>query len=492
MKKYIVIDPNDNVMVALEDFSKGDIINNILIKEDIKKGHKVAINKIALGKDIIKYGYPIGTASSDIDEGMWVHVHNVKTKLGDNVEYIYRKDELIDTVKKDNIRQVNVYLRKNGNVGIRNELWIIPTVGCVNGQANMLMKEFNKRHSLSFNFDGCFAFPHPYGCSQMGDDHENTKVALQDMVKHPNCGGVLVLALGCENNQLSTFKETLGEYDEERVRFINAQSVNDEIEVGLELLEELYEKLIHDRRSLQDISKINIGLKCGGSDGLSGLTANPLIGRMADYIVSEGGTAVLTEIPEMFGAEDVLIRRCESTEVFNNLVHCVNDFKDYYRRNNQVIYENPSPGNKAGGITTLEDKSLGCVQKSGKSKVVDVLKYGEIIKTKGLNVLSGPGNDLVATTALGISGCQLVLFSTGRGTPFGSFIPTVKISTNSDLYKNKPNWIDFNSGEINAANYDQITKDFIEFVISIIEGKLTKNEINDFHEIAIFKTGVTL
>ena len=491
MKKYIIIDNNDNVMVALEDFVKGDIVNNITILEDVKKGHKVAIKDIKLGENVIKYGYPIGSSKEEIKCGSWVHVHNVKTNLGDDQEFKYYENHNVDE-KNENPRKVNVYLRKNGTVGIRNELWILPTVGCVNGQAELLVRKFKEKHQISSNYDGIYAFTHPYGCSQMGEDHVNTKIALQDMVKHPNCGGVLVLALGCENNQLSTFIETLGDYDEERVRFLNSQSVKDEIETGLVLLEELYEKLIQDQRTMQDISKINIGLKCGGSDGLSGLTANPLIGRISDYIVSEGGTTVLTEIPEMFGAEDVLLRRTVNKQVYNDLVDLVNDFKDYYRRNNQVIYENPSPGNKAGGITTLEDKSLGCVQKSGKTNVVGVLKYAEIIKERGLNVLSGPGNDLVASTALGLSGCQLVLFSTGRGTPFGSFIPTIKISTNTDLYLNKPNWIDFNAGEMNASNYEQITNEFIEFIIQVIEGKLTKNEINDFHEIAIFKTGVTL
>ena len=491
MKKYIIINESDNVLVALEDLVKGDVVSNVTLLEDVKKGHKVAIKKINKDENVIKYGYPIGHATSDIEVGMWVHVHNVKTNLGENEDYNYYENKQVDTYY-ENIRDVNVYLRKNGNVGIRNELWIVPTVGCVNGQAELLMKEFNKRHELSDNYDGIFAFTHPYGCSQMGDDHQNTRQVLQDIVKHPNNGGVLVLALGCENNQLNTFIETLGEYDSERVKFLNCQSVQDEIAEGLSLLEDLYSKMSQDKRTLQPISKINIGLKCGGSDGLSGLTANPLIGKIADFIVKSKGSAVLTEIPEMFGAEDVLLRRTLTKDIYHNLVSCVNDFKEYYRRNNQVIYENPSPGNKAGGITTLEDKSLGCVQKSGGSNVVDVLKYGEIIKKNGLNILSAPGNDLVATTALGSCGCQLVLFSTGRGTPFGSFIPTIKISTNSDLFKNKPNWIDFNAGEMNASNYEEITNEFIEYIISVIEGKLVRNEINDFHEIAIFKTGVTL
>ena len=489
MKKYLIIDKSDNVMVSLEDFYKDETVNGILLNNDIKRGHKVALCDIKKGDNVVKYGHPIGYATADINKGDWVHTHNVKTNLNDKVVFEYNPEAL--TGGKNSERLVNVYARKNGSVGIRNELWIIPTVGCVNGQANLLVKEFLKKHQ-DLTIDGVYAFPHPYGCSQMGDDHENTRVALQDMTLHPNAGGVLVLGLGCENNQLKTFIETLGEYDESRVKFLNAQSVEDEIEEGLKLLEEIYNEMKDDVRTPQPISKISIGLKCGGSDGLSGITANPLIGRISDYFVYHGGTTVLTEIPEMFGAEDILLNRCEDQKVFEKLVDCINDFKDYYKRNNQVIYENPSPGNKEGGITTLEDKSLGCVQKSGSTKVVDVLKYGERIKKEGLNVLTGPGNDLVATTALGISGCHLVLFSTGRGTPFGSFIPVIKLSSNTPLALKKTSWIDFNSGEIDSSNYDKITSDFVEYIVSVIEGKKTNAEINNFRDIAIFKTGVTL
>ncbi len=490
MKKYTIINQKDNVMVALENFEKGDTINNIIIKEDIMRGHKVAITKIKKGDEIIKYGYPIGTAKVDIEEGCHVHTHNTITTLGSDHEFNYQLEK-VASLKLEKYK-VKAYLRANGKVGIRNELWIVPTVGCVNGQAQMLKKLFEETHQITENYDGIYAFTHPYGCSQMGDDHENTKKVLQNIVKHPNAGGVLVIGLGCENNQISAFKETLGEIDASRIKFMTCQSVSDEIKEGLTLLEEIYQELITDHRTKCDLGSINIGLKCGGSDGLSGLTANPLIGQISDFIVSAGGTAVLTEIPEMFGAEQVLLNRCESSDVYQKLLNVINDFKDYYRKNNQVIYENPSPGNKMGGITTLEDKSLGCVQKSGSTYVRDVLKYGEVLTKKGLNVLSGPGNDLVATTALGMAGCQLVLFSTGRGTPFGSFIPTIKISTNSELAESKPNWIDFDAGKLNANTAKQIREDFINLIIQIIEGKQTKNEINNFHEIAIFKTGVTL
>lgn len=490
MKKYIIINSLDNVMVALEDFYQGETVNQIKILEDIKKGHKVALRPINQEEDVIKYGHAIGKAMTLIPQGAWVHTHNVRTKLGGKINYVYEPEFKSQPSIKDDIK-VNVYLRKNGEVGIRNELYVIPTVGCVNGQANEIVKRFKEQHQ-NLKIDGVYAYQHPYGCSQMGDDYLNTRETLQNICKHPNAGGVLVLGLGCENNQIKTFKETMGSYDEERTIFINSQDVDDEIEVGVEALNKLYDIMQNDVRTPQLLSKIKIGLKCGGSDGLSGLTGNPLIGKAADYFIEHGGTAVLTEIPEMFGAEDTLLRRCESEEVFNKLVNCINDFKDYYQRNNQVIYENPSPGNKTGGITTLEDKSLGCVEKSGSSNVVDVLKHTERLKKPGLNILSGPGNDLIATTALGMCGCQLVLFSTGRGTPFGSFIPVIKISTNTELYNHKPNWIDFNSGELNNQNYDMIFNEFINFIIQIIEGKETKNEKNNFREIAILKMGVTL
>jgi altronate hydrolase len=368
---------------------------------------------------------------------------------------------------------------------------VLPTVGCVNRQAQSIVEAFLKRHD-ELEVDDVHAFSHPYGCSQMGDDHINTRQTLQNIAKHPNFGGVLVLGLGCENNQISTFKATLGEYDDTRIRFLVCQDVTDEIEAGADILDELYEIARQDKRTMQPLSKINIGLKCGGSDGLSGITANPLIGHISDYIVSQGGSAVLTEIPEMFGAENVLLERCETKKVFDRLVGIIDDFKDYYRSHNQVIYENPSPGNKEGGITTLEDKSLGCVQKSGSTRVVGILDHTERLNKAGLNILSAPGNDMVATTALGMCGCQLVLFSTGRGTPFGGFIPTVKISTNTSLYERKPNWIDFDSGDISDRHYEAKVENLIDLVIEVIEGKKTRNEINEFREIAIFKKGVTL
>lgn len=491
MKPYIKIHEGDNVLVALSDFSKGETIDDIILLEDIEKGHKVAIKDIEVGEDIIKYGAPIGKATQKITKGTFIHTHNVSTKLDDVDEYMY--EPLFEAVKTEIENQpVQIYRRKNGDVGIRNELWIVPTVGCINNTANRIVEIFKQRHSID-DIDGIFVFGHHYGCSQMGDDLENTKVSLQGIVKHPNAGGVLVVGLGCENNQLTIFRDTLGDYDEERIKFLESQSVEDEIEEGILQLEILYKLMKKDKRVPGKISELKIGLECGGSDGLSGITANPLLGVFSDYMNYHGGTTVLTEVPEMFGAEHILMRRAKDEEIYHKIVELINNFKNYYKSHNQVIYENPSPGNKKGGITTLEDKSLGCTQKAGLSKVVDVIRVGQQITEKGLNLLSAPGNDLVATTSLGIVGCHMVLFTTGRGTPFGGFIPTVKISTNSEIAQKKKHWIDFDAGQLTGSiTMNELLIQFIDYIVRVVNGEYTNNEKNNAREIAIFKSGVTL
>jgi altronate hydrolase len=496
MKEFIKINECDNVIIALRDYKKDEVIDlegeKITLLEDINRGHKIAIKNINKGENVVKYGLPIGYALEDIKVGSWVHTHNTKTNLKDLNIYSYtpkftdRKLDLKDI-------KVNVYKRKNGDVGVRNELWIVPTVGCVNGIAQRIKDAFLAEVG-ELEIDNINVLTHNYGCSQLGEDHINTRIILQNTVKHPNAGGVLVLGLGCENNQVAEFERTLGEYDSERVKFLISQDVEDEIEAGKNILIELYNQMKNDKREEVSISEINFGLECGGSDGLSGITANPMLGYFSDYIIALGGTTVLTEVPEMFGAETLLMERCKDEETFEKCVHMINNFKEYFIKNGQEIYENPSPGNKKGGITTLEDKSLGCTQKSGTSKVIDVLKYGEVLKEKGLNLLSAPGNDLVATTALAAAKCHLVLFTTGRGNPYGGYVPTVKISTNTQLYEKKRKWIDFNAGRIVTENmsFEEVTKEFIDYIVSVINGEKTNNEKNRFQEIAIFKSGVTL
>lgn len=487
-KKSIIINPLDNVAVALCDLKKGQTEQGVTLKEDITKGHKFALKDIKSGEHILKYGNPIAYATADIKEGCHVHTHNVHTNLSENLEYEYNK--VSTPLGKVAGRKVNVYLRANGEVGIRNEIWVIPTVGCVNGQAKEIVERF--KVECGEVGDGVFAYTHPYGCSQLGDDHERTKLILQKMVRHPNAGGVLVLGLGCENNQMAAFRQTLGAVDESRIKFLVCQEVEDEITSGVNLLKEIAVQVKRDKRVEKDISCLKVGLKCGGSDGLSGITANPLVGRFSDYIVAAGGTTVLSEVPEMFGAEQLLMNRAKDKKTFEKIVKLINDFKDYFRKNGQVVYENPSPGNKAGGITTLEDKSLGCTQKSGAGPVQDVVFDDGYITEKGLNLLNGPGNDMCAVTNIAAAGCHLVLFTTGRGTPFGGFVPTLKIATNSDLAKNKANWIDFNAGAVLESDFDVQLEKLVDLIVEVAGGKKTKNEINNTREIAIFKTGVTL
>mgnify|MGYP001109366231 FL=1 len=493
--RFIKINPADNVVVAVDPLKKGDRLTvdgiEIVVAEDIPAGHKVALQDFAADEHIIKYGYPIGHARAAIAKGAWVNEKNIKTNLEGLLDYTYTP-KLVDVSQADKGLTFKGYRRKNGEVGVRNEIWIIPTVGCVNGVVNQLAENLRKETNCE-GVDAIVSFPHNYGCSQLGNDHENTRKVLRDMVKHPNAGAVLVVGLGCENNQMDAFKELLGEIDEERVKFMVCQKVDDEFETGMSLLRELYAKASKDVREDVPLSELRVGLKCGGSDGFSGITANPLLGVFSDFLVSQGGTTVLTEVPEMFGAETILMNRCGTPELFDKTVHLINDFKAYFMANNQPVYENPSPGNKAGGISTLEEKSLGCTQKCGKSIVRDVLMYGERLKTKGLNLLSAPGNDLVAATALASSGCQMVLFTTGRGTPFGTYVPTMKISTNSNLAAHKPGWIDFNAGTlVDGEPMDVVAERFIKYIIAVASGEHVNNERKGYREIAIFKTGVTL
>lgn len=502
--KLIKIDSRDNVAVALAPIAKGDIVTvgleTFTVLMDIPQGHKVALQDIPEGGKVIKYGYPIGAATKPIAKGSHIHAPmNLRTLLSESAEYSYDPEaakeamaehEALRKEWEGRVPTVNAYKRKNGTVGIRNNLWIVPTVGCVNQVSLELVKWAQENLEVQ---DDIRAWTHPFGCSQLGEDHENTRKVLRGLVRHPNAGGVLVIGLGCENNTMDSFKELLGPVDEERVKFLVCQEAEDEQEAGRKLLSELAEAMKKDKREAVPMSSLVVGFKCGGSDGLSGITANPLIGLFCNQLTAMGGTGVLTEVPEMFGAEQVLMNRAADEGVYERIVKMVQDFKDYFTSHGQVVYENPSPGNKAGGISTLEDKSLGCVQKGGRAPVTNVISYGEHVSVPGLTLLSGPGNDIVSTTDLTVAGCHMILFSTGRGTPLGAPVPTVKVATNHPLAQHKKNWIDFDASAILDRDKREVTEDFLHFVISVANGEThTKNEINKFQEISIFKDGVVL
>ncbi len=493
MKEFIKIHSNDNVAVALTPLSKGTELNvdgiGVTLLEDIPQGHKFALSTIPKNQEILKYGCPIGIAKEDISAGSWIHTHNIHTGLGDLLTYTYNRTA--SELPATSPRTFKGFRRANGKVGIRNEIWIIPTVGCVNNVATLIERQAQRL--IRGSVDGVAAFPHPYGCSQMGDDQENTRKILADLINHPNAAGVLVLGLGCENSNIDVLKGYLGEYDPKRVRFLVAQECEDEISEALASIDDLITYAEQFEREDIDCGELVIGMKCGGSDGLSGITANPVVGAFSDILISKGGSTILTEVPEMFGAETQLMNRCADEELFEKTVHLINDFKQYFQSHNQTIYENPSPGNKKGGISTLEDKSLGCTQKSGSAPVKDVLAYAQPVKTKGLNLLSAPGNDLVASTALAASGAHIVLFTTGRGTPFACPVPTMKISTNSALNTKKNNWIDFNCGTlVEGDTLPELAEKLFEEVLLVASGKQVKSEIAGFHDLAIFKQGVTL
>jgi altronate hydrolase len=493
MANFIKINENDNVAVALEVIPAGTTVTvggiEVTTTMEIPAGHKFALADLAEGTPVIKYGFRIGITTASVKKGEWIHTHNLKTGLGDLLDYNYEPN-LPEEKTTEDVTFMG-YNRKNGKVGVRNEVWIIPTVGCVNNVASKIA-ELTKGLARE-NVEAICAFPHPYGCSQMGDDQEHTRTILADLINHPNAGGVLVLGLGCENSNIDVLKGYLGDIDTDRVKFLVSQESDDEIADGVEIVKGLVEYASQFKREPISVSKLVIGMKCGGSDGFSGITANPTVGRFSDILISKKGTTILTEVPEMFGAETILMNRCANEELFGKTVDLINDFKNYFKSHNQTIYENPSPGNKKGGISTLEDKSLGCTQKSGSAIVKGVLAYGESVSTPGLNLLSAPGNDLVAATALAASGAHIVLFTTGRGTPFACPVPTMKISSNSRLAGKKDNWIDFNAGVVaEGEDLDVAGQRLFDEVVAVASGKEVKSEIAGFHDMAIFKQGVTL
>lgn len=480
------IHPSDTVAVALRALQKGEAILGVTLEQDIPQGHKFALRNVRAGEDIIKYGAVIGRATQDIPQGGHVHSHNLSTALSGALEYRYAP--CFSAPAEAFSGQWMGYARSDGRVGTRNEIWILPTVGCVNKAAERIAQA--ARDTLGAPV---FAYTHPYGCSQLGQDHQNTQKLLAALCRHPNAGGALVLGLGCENNHIAAFQKVLGEVDQARVKFLAAQDVPDEIEAGLALTAQIWETVRNDKRTAQPLSKLVIGLKCGGSDGLSGITANPLLGAVSDGVCACGGRALLTEVPEMFGAETLLMARCRNEQTFDDTVSLINGFKAYYARYNQPCYENPSPGNKAGGITTLEEKSLGCTQKGGLSAVCDVLSYAQPAKRDGLSLVFGPGNDICAVTALTAAGAQEILFTTGRGTPLGAPVPTIKVSTHTELFESKPNWIDFDAGALlRGQTMPQAAQSLLALMLEVANGEETQNEKHGFREIAIFKDGVTL
>ena len=498
--KLIQIHPLDNVAVALDDIRCGEAltlegstdwgtVRFLTADQDIPRGHKIALTNISEGRPVTKYGCTIGLARTDIFPGQWVHTHNVRTGLSENGSYTY--DPQVFPLPEVTPRTFSGFRREDGRAAIRNELWIISTVGCVNAIASQLVAQ--NQHLVKDSMEGLYTFPHPFGCSQMGEDHAQTRKLLAALVNHPNAGGVLVLGLGCENLTMEQFKEELGTWDDRRVKFLVCQESADELEEGSRLLADLARYAGGFRREAIPAGELVVGMKCGGSDGLSGITANPAVGRFSDRLIALGGTTILTEVPEMFGAESILFDRCADRAVFDRAVAMVEKFKAYFTDHGQVVYENPSPGNKAGGITTLEDKSCGCVQKGGSAPITDVLQYGDQVRTPGLNLLSGPGNDMVSCTALAAAGAHLILFTTGRGTPFGAPAPTVKISTNTALFEKKPGWIDFNAGTVAEGEpLDRTGDRLLDYVLAVAGGHLTSSERRGAREISIFKDGVVL
>ncbi|MFZ2995871.1 UxaA family hydrolase [Sphingobium sp.] len=489
----LLVHPSDSVAVAMTALTAGQTVvvagTDIVVAEDIVQGHKMAVRAVATGDPVLRYGFPFGVATTPIVPGVHVHSHNVHTALGTGNDYRYAAPSQQDA-PGPSTRTFEGYVRPDGMVGTRNEIWVIPTVGCVGRTAERLAAQASR--ALPPGIDGIHAFPHPFGCSQLSDDLSGTTGILAALAQHPNAGGVLLLGLGCESNQMALMLDRIPEGRRDRIRTLGAQVSSDEMADGLAAIAELAAIAGQDRRQPVPLSALRLGVKCGGSDGLSGLTANPLIGRVADAVGQAGGSVLLTEIPEIFGAEQILMDRCVDEPTFDALVDLVRDFKNYFVAHGEPVSENPSPGNIRGGITTLEEKSLGAVQKAGHVPVTGVIPYAGRASKPGLTVLEGPGNDAVSTTALAAAGATLTLFSTGRGTPLGSPVPTIKIASNSALATAKPGWIDFDAGAVLDKGMEAATDDLLDTVVAIASGQLARNEVNEERSIAIWKRGVTL
>lgn len=489
MNAFTQIDPADDVIILLRDAKKGEIIDGITLLDDVPQGHKVACHDLPKGAFLHKYGNVIGLLSHPVKKGQWVHSHNLVTSLNvTSPHYVYEK--AIPAPAKADKRTFDGYLRKDGRAGTRNDLFIIPTVGCVNGTCALIKKAFLLEHPGME--EHVYVLNHPYGCSQLGDDLSTTQKILVGLAKNPNAGGTLLVGLGCENNRLSSFLLALEPFDHERILSFQAQDVKDDVATGLLDADQLYERMKKDRRVPLPLSYLTLGLKCGGSDGLSGLTANPLLGLVSDVLGASGAKVALTEVPEMFGAEQALMNRCHDEATFKKSVALIENFKAYYERNHQPCYENPSPGNKDGGITTLEEKSSGCILKGGHLEINDVLDVGAPITRAGLTLVNGPGNDIVAATNLAAGGANVIVFTTGRGTPYGSVVPTIKVATNHRLAEAKPAWIDYDGERALDLGFPAAQEELLSLLIRVASGQETQEERSDMAQIAIFKTGVTL
>lgn len=483
----------DTVATLLEDCAAGSSIvagdSAIVAREDVPRGHKIALRAVEPGAEIIKYGFPIGRATRPIAPGEHVHSANVSTGLSGTLDYQYSPAPHAAAAAQT-AATFRGYVRADGRVGTRNEIWVLPTVGCVARTAQRIAAAAARDHAG--RVDGVHAFTHPHGCSQLGDDLGGTRAILTALANHPNAGGVLIVGLGCEENQLSQIMAALPQERRPFVRTLVSQLAGDEQAEGEALVAELVEIASRAVREEVGLDRLVLGVKCGGSDGLSGLTANPLVGRMSDRVADAGGSVLLTEIPEVFGAEQMLMNRAADDQVFERVVGLVNRFKRYFLDHGQPVSENPSPGNVAGGITTLEEKSLGAVQKGGQAIVTDVIGYGAQASRPGLTLLEAPGNDAVSSTALAAAGATAILFTTGRGTPLGFPVPTVKIASNSDLAARKSGWIDFDAGRALEDGLDATAEALLARILAIASGEETAAERNGEREIAIWKRGVTL
>ncbi len=483
----IRLNGRDNVIVLTKAFAAGTapVGSGVPLSRLVPSGHKIAVTDIALGEPVLKFGQIIGYASQPIAKGEQVHTHNCAMGAHDQNYRIGDDFQAIDYVAEASRRTFDGYRRSDGRAGTRNFIALCATVNCSATVVRHIADHFNRSGALDDypNVDGVIALAHGTGCgmASSGEGYEALQRVLWGHATHPNVGAAIFIGLGCEVMQIGRMKAMFGSSGEERFHGLTIQETGGTrktIAAGIEAIKKLLPAVNDIKRVPIPVSELVVGLQCGGSDGFSGITANPALGAATDILVKQGGTALLSETPEIYGAEQLLVRRAASQEVGEKLIARIRWWENYTAVNGGSMDNNPSPGNKAGGLTTILEKSLGAAAKGGTLALSGVLLYAEQVKERGFVFMDSPGYDPVSATGQIASGAQLVVFTTGRGSAFGSKpAPTIKLATNSAMYKMLDEDMDINCGDIiDGVSIEAKGEEIFEKMIEIASGRQSKSE----------------
>lgn len=499
----VTLDPTDNVAVAVRRIGVGEPCGRVTAREEIQKGHKIALSDIEPGAPICKYAQVIGYASSAIAAGSHVHVHNVEFR-NTNQDYEFCVD-LRDpgAVPPEDRATFRGFRRANGKVGTRNYVAVLTSVNCSATAARLIAAAFTPETLAQYpNVDGVVAFVHGTGCGMAddGDGYANLQRVLWGHALHPNIAGTLLVGLGCEVNQIDFLLEAYGLERGPLFQTMNIQSIGGlrkTVEAGIAMVTEILPAANRAEREDCPASELMLALQCGGSDSWSGISANPALGHAADLLVGHGGTAVLAETPEIYGAEHLLTRRAVDEETGRKLLDRIRWWEHYVERNGGTMNNNPTPGNKQGGLTTILEKSLGAVAKGGTTNLTGVYRYAEPIDRKGFVFMDSPGYDPASITGEVASGCNIVAFTTGRGSAYGCKpSPCIKIASNSDVFNRMPEDMDVNAGRIvsDGASIEEVGEEIFRLILDTASGKPSLSEAQGLgdYEFVPWQVGATM